>query len=209
MTYQIENLKKLSRLELGAGDRLSRVIAKKGRIGNREMESQGCVIPSVSVSVLNALTNDTVGREYLCGVVASVQDALIRKAVENGKMAIFDHTISLEAMIDWMKALNESVRFSKESIKVWFDEYLAPILDSKIRDKYAGASDDKVEKMLGSYLASFQILAGRDPSMSDAVKAGLIRALEFLPEDHDTATANEIAIRLQNVKAPEVLAEML
>jgi hypothetical protein len=209
MTYQIENLKKLSKIELGTGDRLVRVIAKKGMIGKKRMESQGVIIPAVSVSMLNALVNSEVGREYLCGAVAGVQDALVRRAVEAGKMALFAEQFDLDAIEAAMRAANESGRFSKESIKVWFDEYLRDPLAAAIRAKMGAIADDKVEKLCGNYLASFQLLAGRDPTMSNAVKAGLIRALEFLPEDHDTVTGNEVATRLATVQeASEVLAAL-
>lgn len=210
MTYQIESLKKLAKLELGAGDRLVRVIAKKGTIGKKAIESQGCIIPTVSIGMLNTLLNDPVGKEYLQGCIASVQDALVRKAVENGKMAIFDDTIGIGAMLDAMRATNESVRFSKESIKVWFDEFMKDALATAIRNKFSNAAEDKIESMVSNYLASFQILAQRNPSMSKEVKAGLIRAMEIaLPEDHDSVTGEEIATRLSAVQEASVMLEML
>ena len=104
MTYQIESLKKLSKVELGSGDRLCRIIAKGGKIGNREIESQGVIIPAVSVSILNALINDDNGREYLCNAVASVQDAIIRKLIEQNKSAVFDNQFDLSAIIAAMQA---------------------------------------------------------------------------------------------------------
>jgi hypothetical protein len=69
--------------------------------------------------------------------------------------------------------------------------------------------EDKVRKLAENYLTSFQLLAGRNPTMPNAIKAGLIRALEFLPEDHDSVTANEIATRLATVtEASEMLAAL-
>ncbi len=209
MTHQIESLKKLSKIELGTGDRLCRIIAKGGKIGAKTMESQAAIVPVVAVSILNSLVNDPVGREYLCNAVADVQDSIIRSLVEKGKLAIFEEQIGLSAIIDAMKATNESQRFSKESIKAWFDAHMVIPLTDAIVAKYAGIDNAKVNKMLAQYLDSFQVLAGRNPSMPAAIKNGLIRALEFLPDDHDTATATEIVTRLQNVQEPTAMLGML
>jgi hypothetical protein len=209
MTHQVESLKKLSKVELGTGDRLCRIIAKKGKIGGRSMESQGVIIPTISPSILNVLVNDPIGREYLQSAVESVQDGIIRKAVESGKLAIFDHQIEVANMIEAMRVANESVRFSKESIATWFNEFLFDPLVAQIKLKMIALPEDKVRKLAENYLTSFQLLAGRNPTMPNAIKAGLIRALEFLPEDHDSVTANEIATRLATVtEASEMLAAL-
>ena len=207
MTYQIESLKKLSKLELNNGDRLARII-KKGE-KSRLTESVGTIVPKVHISMLNALMSNDVGQEYLRGCVENVQDAIIRKLAEAGKMALFDDQIGITALLDAMRASNESMRFSKEAIKVWFEENLQGILCEKIEEKNPGISKDKMLRMVTAYLESFQILAGRNPSMDEKVKAGLLRAMEFLPDDHESAVAIEIVERLQAVKKPEAMLEML
>ena len=207
MAYQIESLKKLAKLELGSGDRLARII-KKGE-KSRLTESVGTIVPKVHISMLNTLMSDEVGQEYLRGCVESVQDAIIRRLAEAGKMALFDEQIGIAAILDTMKASNESQRFSKEAIKVWFEENMQGVLCEKIEEKNPGISEDKLLRMVAAYLESFQILAGRNPSMDDKVKAGLLRAMEFLPEDHESAVAVEIVERLQTVKKPEAMLEML
>jgi hypothetical protein len=207
MTYQIESLKKLSKIELGNGDRLCRII-KKGE-KSKLTESMGVIVPAVHVSILNALVNNEVGKEFLCNAVAGVQDGLIRKLAEAGKLAFFDSAIDIDAMLEAMQAENETVRFSKESISKWFSSILQPVLIDAIKAKYDGIAESKLSQMLASYLASFQILASRQPSMDSKVKASLIRALEFLPEDTDDAVTNEIASRLAVVQDASVLIEML
>ena len=207
MTYQIESLKKLSKLELSSVDRLARII-KKGE-KSRLAESVGTIVPKVHISLLNILMNDDVGQEYLRGCVENVQDAIIRKLAEAGKMALFDDQIGIAALLDAMRASNESMRFSKEAIKVWFEENLQGILCEKIEEKNPGISKDKMLRMVTAYLESFQVLAGRNPSMDEKVKAGLLRAMEFLPDDHESAVAIEIVERLQAVKKPEAMLEML
>lgn len=209
MTYQIESLKKLAKLELPEGQRVCRVIAKKGKIGGNDMESQGVVIPVFGIAVLNALVSDAVGAEFLRGAVESVQDSLVRRAVEAGKMAIFAEQIDLGAMLAAMQVANESSRFSKESIASWFADHMREPLAAAIGAKFIGIAADKRERMLTDYLGSFQILAGRTPSMTAGVKAGLLRAMEFLPEDHDHATAVELANRLAVVVEPSAMLELL
>lgn len=209
MAYQIESLKSLAKKELESGFRLSRVIAKKGKIGNKTMESQGVIIPVIGINVLNTLVNDPIGKEFLINSVAGIQDSIIRKMVENGKLAFYDEQIGFSALITAMQSENESVRFSKDSIQKWFIEIMSPILDEKIAEKYSGIAESKKAAMLNGYLTSFQILAQRQPTMSKEIKAGLIRAMEFLPQDQDDPVTIEIATRLPSVQEPQVLAEML
>ena len=75
--------------------------------------------------------------------------------------------------------------------------------------RYARADDSKLNQLLANYLDSFQVLAGRNPSMNNDVKASLIRAMEFLPEDHDSVTAQEIARRLAEVQEATALLAAL
>ena len=210
MTYQIDNLKKLSKLDLGAGDRLVRVIAKGGKIGKKVTESQGVIIPALRLNHINAILSSEIGQEYLINAVQNMQDSIIRKLVESGKMSIFDGQIETDAILTAMQAENESVRFSKESISKWFADLMKPLLQEKIVEKYGdGISSSKLDQMLDSYLKSFQILAQRQPSMNNQIKAGLIRAMEFLPQDQDDAVTVEIATRLSTVSEASVLVEML
>lgn len=209
MAYQIESLKVVAKKEIVEGMRVSRIIAKKGQIGNKTMESQGVVVPVVAVNVVNTLLSDDTGREFLCNAVAGVQDGIIRKLVENGKMAFFDEQIGISALIDAMRVENETSRFSKDGIAKWFDAVMVPVLREKIVEKYAGIAESKIADMLRGYLQSFQILAGRTPSMPNKVKAGLVRALEFLPQDTDDAMTLEIGTRLAAVSEAAVMLDML
>lgn len=204
MTYQIESLKVVAKKELGEGQRLVRIIAKGGKVEGKEIESQGTIIPVLSRNTLEVIMGREQGFEFIRNAVQGVQDSLIRKMVANGKLAFYDGAIDYESILVAMSEVNESVRFSKDSIAKWFVESLKDILVDAITAKMPGIADSQLNQLVANYLASFQILAGRNPSMDDKIKAGLIRAMELLPEDHDSATGNEIATRLATVQNASV-----
>lgn len=209
--YNVESLKTISKKETPVGNRLARIIFKKDRKTGEEKDSKGLWVPGISENYLANISNDTRGSEYLRGCIAAVQDALIRKLIEAGKLTISSDEIDTEELLAAMAAINESSsdRFSKESIATWFNEHMLTPLQAAICAKMEGISDSKLKQLTDNYLASFQILAGRNPSMNNAVKAGLIRAMEFLPEDHESTTAMEIARRLAEVQeASEMLAAL-
>ena len=198
--YNVESLKVISRKEVPATMRLSRIIFKKDRKTGVEKDSKGLFVSDLTNNMMQLIATDERGVEFLKGKIAEVQDSIIRKLIDAGKLVINSDEIDYEKILSAMAQSNESVRFSKESIAVWFNEYLLDPLSAAIQEKMAGISADKLNKLLANYLESFQLLAGRTPSMSNAIKLGLIRAMEFLPEDHDSVTAQEIARRLAEVQ---------
>ena len=207
--YNIESLKIIAKKEVPAANRLARIVLKKDRKTGVEKDSKGVWVPAVTDNMVQVVASHETGAEYLRNVIAGVQDALIRRLIEQGKLVVSSDEISIESIIAAMAAANETERFSKESIKSWFVEYMTPALTAAIRDKITGISDSRLNKFLANYLDNFQVLAGRNPSMNNYVKAGLIRAMEFLPEDHDSATAQEIARRLAEVQeATEMFAAL-
>lgn len=207
--YNIESLKTISKKEVPAGNRLARIIFKKDRKTGIEKDSKGLWVAEISSSLLTLISNDSRGAEFLKGKIAEVQDSLIRKLVEAGKIVINSDEIDYEKILAAMSATNESVRFSKESIAAWFAEYLRESLSDAIKNKMAGISDSQLNKLLENYLESFQILAQRQPSMSNEIKTGLIRAMEFLPEDHDSVIACTIASKLSEVQEASVTLAVL
>jgi hypothetical protein len=209
MTYTIETLKKLSKLELGANDRLCRIIAKKGMIGSRTMESQAAILPAVSANVVQQLLMKDAGKEWFCNAVEKLQDELVRNRIAAGHLSVYDNHIDAESILGLMETENSVQRFSKESIKVWFDSVLCAPLTDAIVAKMPTATPAVVNKLVGNYLESFQILAGRNPSMKAEVKAGLLRALDFVPADHESVTAIEVVRRLNEVTEATVILAAL
>lgn len=202
--YNVESLKVISKKEVPATMRLSRVIFKKDRKTGIEKDSKGLFVSDVTNNLLQLISGDERGAEFLKGKIAEVQDSLIRKLIDAGKVVINADEIDYEKILAAMAATNESVRFSKESIAAWYKEYLQDALGAAIRAKMPGITQAQMDKLLGNYLESFQILAGRNPSMNNEIKAGLIRAMEFLPEDHDSVVACTIAEKLANVTEASV-----
>lgn len=210
MTYQIESLKTLAKKDLGETQRLARIIAKGGKVGTVETESLGCIVPILSRNTIEVIMHNDAAFEFVRNAVYGVQDSLIRKAVEQGKLCVFDSQIDIEAIVSAMNDVNESVRFSKESIKKWFDANLRQSLSEAIGKKLgASVASDKITKLVDGYLVQFQTLAGRNVSMDSKVKAQLLRALDFLPEEHDSETGAELVRRLNDAQeATEMLAAL-
>lgn len=199
MAYQIEALTRFKKVEAAAGERVSRLLAKKGVIEGRTVESQGVLIPVVSLAMLNGITADVNGQQWLRSKVQDVQDALIRKMIGAGKVSFFDDQIGIDACLRVMAAEMESTRFSKESIKVWFDGSLRGLLAARLSEKNPAMQQSVILKLCDQFLERFVSLAGRNVSMDLKTKDQLLKAIELLPADHESATATEIMERLQEV----------
>jgi hypothetical protein len=211
MSIQIVSLKSVAKKEAQPGNRFARVIAKKGKIGSKTMESQAAEVPVVSIGILNALVANDVGREWLADKVQSVQDGIIRSLVEAGKMAFFPEQIGLDAILKAMQA-DAAGRFSKESVAEWFAEYLESPVRAALLEKFgAGTASSQIDKMVTAYVGAFQILANRveNRTMPAAQKASLIRVLAMLPDDHESAIGEEIAVRIETVTEASAMATAL
>lgn len=199
MAYQIENLTKFKKVEPQSGERIARLLAKKGVIEGRMIESQGVLIPVVSLAMLNGIVADPNGQQWLRGKVQDVQDSIIRKLIGAGKASFFDDQIGMDACLKVMSSELESTRFSKESIKVWFDAHLRGLLAARLAEKNPAMQSSVVQKLCDQFLERFMSLAGRNVSMDLKTKDQLLKAIELLPEDHESATCNEVIERLQEV----------
>ena len=209
MTYAIHNLKSISKQEPAEGYRLARIIAKSGKDGSKPAklgESLGVFVPALRDAQVQAIMLDPHGMEYLRGCLHEVQDALIKAKAIAGHKNVFDAAIDSGAILKYVSAVNETKRFSKESISTWFKDIMQPVLTERLEEKGYG---NQVDKLCSQYLEQFQVLIGKNPSMSNAIKSGLIRALELLTdaEDCDNGVTVEIARRLSEVQEPtEMLA---
>lgn len=205
--YNVESLKTIAKKEVPEGNRLSRIVfkdVKKNGVVVESKESKGLWVPQITDAAVQYVATNEIGIEYLRAAIAGVQDSIIRKYVAAGRLTVSSDQIGIADILDAMKTATESERFTKESIAKWFSEFLKEPLADAIRNKMEGISQSHLDKLLGNYVENFQILAGRNPSMSNVIKAGLIRAMEFLPEDHDSITACTIAEKLAAVSEASV-----
>ncbi len=197
MSYQIIALKEAAkRGEPAAGMRLARIIAKaveieKGQpkaaqIDGRKIESQAVLVPAVSLGMIQSILADEVGKEWMKQQVAAVQDGLIRRAIAVGKNSIFDDQIEVGALLAAMQQQEAAVRFSKESIAIWFDSDLRMLLAAAISEKLPGISSDKLDRLIAGYRSDFQSLAAREVFMAPQTKAKLTKALALLPDDYES-----------------------
>jgi len=174
---------------------ISRTDGKKGKSG------LCIVVPCVSDSVLSLVQINPVGKQFLINCLDDLRSRIASAINKNGGMITSDR-IGIDAMLAAMSKENESQRFTKESIAVWFAEYLEPLLAARIKERNAGIAADKLDKAVAGYLVSFQVLANKpdNRNMHKDIRAQLLTALSLLPEDHDTVTAEEIAARLEVIQ---------
>lgn len=209
MSIQIQNLKKLSATELPEGYRVARIIAKGGKIGARETESLGAAVRTISSNTLQLLLATEQGAEYFRQAVEAVQDSILRKRAEAGAFEIFETELDYDAIIAAITVSVESSRFGKDAVTNWFNADMKPVIVARLEEKMPGIAADRAEKLALGYLNSFLILAGRNPSMSNEVKAQLVRAMELLPEGYDSAVCNTIAEKLAAVTEASTVLEAL
>lgn len=178
---------------------ISRTDGKKGKSGH-------CiVIPDVSDAALSVISNDVQCQDWLRYAINQFKSQ-IASAINKNKLTITSDKLGTAAVLSAMRAETESQRMTKEAIGEWFTAELAPLVAARIQDKLPGIAADKLAKLVESYCTKFQMLAGRDVSMSDTLRAQLLVALELLPEDTDNVMTGKVAAKLAEVsEASEVL----
>lgn len=196
MAYQIKALKGMKKDEPKAGERLARLLAKKGQIEGKTTDSLGVIVPVVGVSFLNGIMADANGQQWLRQQVESVQDLLIRKAIGAGKLSLFDDAIDVGACLRVMASSLESTRFSAASVKAWFDAHLRERLQQRLSEKNPAMQVSVVQKLADQFCDSFCSLTGKNPTMSNKTKEAIVKAMELLPEDHESAVAEELMERM-------------
>ena len=196
MAYQIKPLKGMKKEEPRAGERLARLLAKKGQIEGKTTDSMGVIVPVVGVSFLNGIMADSNGQQWLRQQVEGVQDLLIRRAIGAGKLAIFDDAIDVGACLRVMTSSLESTRFSAAAVKAWFDAHLRERLQQRLLEKNPAMQQSVVQKLADQFCDSFCSLTGKNPTMSNKTKEAIVKAMELLPEDHESAVAEELMERM-------------
>lgn len=175
-----------------------------GRTDGKKGKSGKCaIVPAYSINTLQAILSNEVGEAWVMSAVNDLRGKIATALVKAGK-SITETDVALTAILAAMRVETESQRMTKESIGAWFDNDLAALVDLRIREKMAGISQDKLDKLVKGYRDSFQQLAGRDVSMPDSIKNQLIRALELLPADYDSVIGEKVTAALLAVTEASV-----
>jgi len=153
------------------------------------------VVPVVSESVAALVASSEIGRAWLVDHIDGLRGK-IASGIHKAGGTITSDKLGIEALLAAMKLETESQRMTKDAIGAWFDSDLAGLISARLQERMQGIAADKLAKLVDSYKAGFQILAGRDPSMAEAIKVSLQRALELLPEDYDSVIATKVAEKL-------------
>jgi hypothetical protein len=182
--------------------KVARTDGKKGKSGTV------CIAPAISESVSIVFYNDAIGKAFIIDVLEQLRSGIISD-LHASKKLITDEAIGVSAMLATAKLAVESSRMTKESIGVWFDADLAPLIAARISEKVAGISEDKVAKLVSGYRTAFESLSAREVSMSAEVKASLIKAMDLLPEDYDSVVGGKVLAKLVAAEeAKEMLAAL-
>jgi len=168
---------------------ISRTDGKKGKSG------LCIVVPVVSDSVAALVASSEIGRAWIVDHIDGLRSK-IASGVHKAGETITSDKLGIEALLAAMKLETESQRMTKDAIGTWFDSDLAPLVAARLQERMQGIAADKLAKLVDGYKTGFQILAGRDPSMSEPIKTSLQRALELLPEDYDSVIATKVAEKL-------------
>jgi hypothetical protein len=193
--------------EKDTGNRVLRVIIKNGeKVGK---ESMGAIVPRIGDGVLAAFFNQDAGKEYLRNALEGVQEKIARKIVDGGAAVLDMDAIGYDAMLAFITAENETVRFSTKTIEQWFKDDMQPLLYAALLAK--GFSPEMCDKSCMGFLAKFQILAARKENrvMTMQEKAQLVKCLDLLPMDYEHPVVIEILSRLDTTIEPAAIADAL
>lgn len=180
-----------------------------GRTDGKKGKSGMCiVVPVVSDSVVALVTASDTGKAWIVDCIDGVRSR-IASAVNKSGDTITSDKLGIDGLLAAMKAETESQRMTKDAIGIWFDADLAPLVAVRIQEKMIGIAADKLGVLLAGYKSTFQNLAGRDVSMPETVKAGLVKAMELLPEDYDSVMGSKVMEALVNVNSASVVLAAL
>lgn len=181
---------------------IARTDGKKGKSG------LCIVVPVISESVLSLVVNHEIGKAWIVDCIDGLRSK-VASGINKAGNTITSDKLGIDALYIAMKAETESQRMTKDAIGAWFDTDLASLISAKIAAKMVGIAADKLAKLVDGYKVTFQTLAGRDVSMNEQVKAGLLKAMELLPAEYEHVIAGKVLEKLTEVtEATDVLTAL-
>lgn len=173
---------------------IARNDGKKGKSG-MVME-----IPELTENSVMSILNNKHGMAWVINEINSLRSKIASKATQGIDSVIKPEVVGITNVLSVMQKEIESTRISKESIATWFDSELSSVITTKITANNPTMAPDKIAKLVENYKEYFVSLAGRNISMSDAIKNQLIKALDLLGEEYNHPIAEKIALILDEVK---------
>lgn len=189
---------------------IARTDGKKGKSG------LCIVVPQVSDSVYNLITNSDWGKAWIVDCVDSLRSRMASQVNARGETVTADK-LGITAIEAAMRQELESQRITMDSIGKWFDSDLAGLIEGRIRAKSGGVvGDATIAKMVSAYREKFQSLAGRNVSMTPDVKLQLMAALELVTaaatargSEYESVIGSKVAELLDKAQeATEMLAAL-
>ncbi len=149
--------------------------------------AKGVEVPALDVAaVIVRINEEPQLQSMVTGLLENFQTKLIQASIANGVSTIYQHDISIDALLVAfeLEGLSEG-RISKDKIAAWFDTSISEALTVKLADKL-GISNTPTEQetaklasLLDVYRGNFGKLAAREVMLEDSDKSKLQAVLAF------------------------------
>lgn len=190
-TYPVKNSADVP--EVGAGFRKLPIARTDGKKGKTDL----CiVVPEVSDAVMSVVYNNEHGRQWIAAQIDAMRSKIASEINKAGR-AITSDLVGVTAILTAMQSDLQSSRFCKETVIAWFDAELMPLLQSAIRSKLVGISDDKLMRLAEGYRNDLVTLTGRNAIVSNELRLKITKALQLLPDDYCHPIAEKLAEKLR------------
>lgn len=177
------------------GQRISKHSFKTDKVSGVKKDSKAVSIPKLSKDVIHEIGL----QDHIIGYLESVQDAIIKNLVIEGKTQVADEQINVAAMIQYLEAESSGARLTKEAVEQWYQDKVADNLAMVLMQKL-GVSEtlsSNEEKQINAILAEFKGkisgLAGGKTSYAPKIAEQVKKAVELCEDEEDALKVKFIA----------------
>jgi len=197
-----------------SGQRLAKVGYKTTKKNKAKYPSVFVSVPPInSESIVNNMDRLT---PHIVAMLENAQDGVIRSLYESSDGAlqsVSDDDIAISACIAYLEAENNGSRLTKEMIEQWFDSEVRENLTVLVAEKlgFEELNDTQMQvvtKHVDVYRDILSSVSGGRTILAEQQIKACERALTLAASD-DSDVAKKIGARLQSMKTPKPLAELL
>lgn len=192
------------------GQRLSKHSWKTTKEGIKP-ESKAVSIPLITAAEIeqagDALTN------HLIAYLETVQDAMIKEMIVNGKTEVNDAQISIAAITEYLDSESSGGRLTKEDAAKWFkstlEDNIALALAEKlgVSEQPTQTESEQIYKIVKEFEDKVSGLAGGKTSYPIEVAKAVQKALDFVEDKEDPIYVrfSKRLEKMQEVKSTSLL----
>ena len=210
--FAISNLKSFAGKTVTEGMRVARIIAKSGKVEQRESESMGVMVPAMNMGTALTIINTDNGKKWLADKLESVQDSLIRaKYASSTGYTVYAEDIDSSAILAEIDKIVSAMDASRarlitaKSIAEWFQADMSIRLQNTLKAK--GLPMQTIIITTAAYLAKFQVLAAREDNrfLDQSVITQLKKCLALLDDGYESELVDELIVRMDNIPVEKPL----